>query len=40
MPFFYISAPYLFGSREGTLKEICEVVLVKNIATGREITSL
>jgi len=35
MGFFYISAPYLEKSREGTDREIKEVVLRKNLADGR-----
>ncbi len=40
MGFFYISAPYLEKSREATDREIKEVVLRKNLAEGRELTSI
>lgn len=40
MGFFYISAPYLEKSREATNREVNEVVLRKNLAEGKELTTI
>lgn len=37
MSFYYISAPYLLGSREATIKEIREGVINRGLAKGGEI---
>ncbi len=37
MVFFYLSARYVLGSREATIKEIRELVTQKSLAEGKEL---